>query len=300
MDTVLQWCAAVLGPFEVAADATRAHPGERTGSCRIRTQTGDCYVKMQRDRSFWEGEVHAYERWAQAFGEAAPRLLAVREEEPLAVVISALPGRVLEGRQLPLAQERAAWRAAGQALVALHDLAVGECFGPVHRDGRCAGAPIREAEEFVLAYLEEWEARGLAADCLSADERATLRAARTLVPAFAGERPRPCHRDYCPANWLINDEEAWSGVIDFEFSQWDVRATDFSRYANWEWLGRPDLIEAFFEGYGRAFTPAEEQQRLLAHTQYALSAIVWGHETGYLGFAREGRESLQHLRTLLE
>ena len=75
----------------------------------------------------------------------------------------------------------------------------------------------------------------------------------------------------------------------------DVRVADFTRYPNWDWIGRPDLTEAFFEGYGRSFTPAEEQQRLVGHVLYALVAIVWGEEVGYHGFAAEGRLALAHL-----
>ena len=84
------------------------------------------------------------------------------------------------------------------------------------------------------------------------------------MQAFAGERPVPCHRDYGPANWLVTDDGVWAGVIDFEFAYWDVRVADFSRYPDWEWIHRPNLLDAFFDGYGRRLTPKEEQQRLRA------------------------------------
>ena len=78
-----------------------------------------------------------------------------------------------------------------------------------------------------------------------------------------------------------------------------MRVADFSRYPDWEWIDRPDLLEAFFEGYGRSLTPLEEQQRLVAYTQYALGAIVWGCEHSFHGFAEEGRQALKRLTTLL-
>jgi hypothetical protein len=53
----------------------------------------------------------------------------------------------------------------------------------------------------------------------------------------------------------------------------------------------------FFEG--RVFTPQEEQQRLMAHANYALGAIVWGSENAYYGFAKEGRQALEYLGNLL-
>ncbi len=296
---VLAWCASVLGPLEVMSDASREHPGQRAAAHRLHTSSGGCYVKIHRDRSHWENEVHAYEQWAPAFGDFAPRLLAVRAAEPLALVISELPGRVLEEVQLTPSQGCAVWRSAGQALAALHNLAVGEYFGFCRRDGACAGTPVGDARQFVSGLIEEQVHIGLQGGYLSQDELALVRAALELLPAFAGERPAPCHRDYCPANWLVSPTGAWTGVIDFEFAGWDVRASDFSRYPNWDWIDRPDLAEAFFEGYGRLFTPREEQQRLLAHTLYALVAVVWGMENSYFGFAADGRQAFKHLRKLL-
>ena len=297
-DPVLDWCAAVLGQFEVVSDHSREHSGQRASACRLHTPTGYCYVKTHRDTSHWNSEVHAYERWASAFGDRVPRLLAVRDQEPLALVISELPGQSIEQAQLSASQARAVWRDAGRALAALHELAVGEYFGPCRRDGTCAGTPIYAAQEYVSQELDNWVERGIRVGCLSDNELSIVRAARGLIPAFAGERPTPCHRDYCPANWMVQDG-IWTGVIDFEFAYWDVRAADFSRYPDWDWISRPDLAQAFFDGYGHSFTPEEEQQRLVAHVQYALGAIVWGQESAYYGFAEEGRQALKRLGELL-
>ncbi len=298
-DPVLNWCAAVLGEFELVSDHTRKHPGQRASACRIRTPSGYGYIKTHRAPAHWHAEVHAYEQWACAFRDRAPRLLAVRDKEPLAIIITELPGQCMEQVQLSAPQERAVWRSAGQALVALHDFVVGETFGPCRRDGVCAGTPINDAQEYVTRELDNWTARGLGIGCLSQDDQAIVRAARELIPAFTGEHPTPCHRDYCPANWIVNDG-VWTGVIDFEFAYWDVRAADFARYPDWNWISRPDLIEAFFEGYGRVFTLEEERQRLVAHVQYALGAIVWGHENAYYGFAAEGRQALNRLGELVK
>jgi len=299
MDEVLRWCASVLGPFEVAADHSREHPGLRATTRRLRTSAGFCYVKTYQDPTYWESEVHGYEQWAPAFGEFTARLLAVRAEQPLALVISALPGRVLEEVQLSASQEKAVWRTAGRALAALHSLETGECFGPCHRDGTCVGQPIFDAREYVTQDLESWLERGNRAGYLSEDELAIIQTASDLIPAFEGEHPLPCHRDYCPANWLVSDDGAWAGVLDFEFAYWDVRVADFTRYPDWDWISHPERVEALFEGYGRSFTPAEEQQRLVGHAQYALSAIVWGMENAYYGFAQEGRLALRRLGELL-
>lgn len=292
---LLGWCESVLGPFEPEADFSREHPGQRAAVHRLRTRTGSCYLKIHRGPVHWASEVHAYEHWAPAFGAFAPRLLGVREVEPLAILISALPGAVLEGVRLPVALEQAAWRSAGQALASLHNLARGDFFGPCRREGSPLGAPITDAREYVTTCMEDWLERGLRGGFLTPDEQAVLRAARVLIPAFEGEPALPCHRDYCPANWLVLPDGSWSGVVDFEFAYWDVRASDFSRYPSWDWIARPDLGAAFSEGYGLSPSPAQQEQIHFARLLYALGALVWGMENAYYGFAEEGRQALRIL-----
>ena len=299
---ILDWCTSVVGPCEVVSGDTRFHG--RAMVCRLQTSSDHYYVKIHRQKHWWEKEVHGYEQWAPAFGGFAPELLAVHEEDPLALIVSELPGRIMEEVQLPLQQELMAWHAAGSALAAFHDSAVGESFGHCGRDGVCIGTPIRDAREYISSELQLGIDVGAHAGYFSDDELAVIRAAQELVPAFADERPVPCHRDYCPLNWLVTDDGIWAGVIDFEFAYWDVRVADFSRYPDWEWMRRPDLLEAFFDGYGRPLTPKEEQQRLVSYTQYALSMVIWGCENSLNDSAEEaghcmGRQALKHLAGLL-
>ncbi len=297
-DDILQWCASVLGPCEIVSDPSREHPGQRASIYRLRTPAGNCCVKYHRDLAHWESEVHAYEQWAPAFGAFAPRLLAVRAEEPLALIISELPGEVLEDARVSPSAEIEIWRSAGQALARLHNFKEGEFFGRCHRDGSPAETPILEAQEYIRTEFENWMERGARGGYLQVNEWAIARAAQSLIPAFAGERPVPCHRDYCPANWLVQGG-AFSGVIDFEFSGWDVRSADFTRFPSFDWIGKPELMEAFFEGYGRVFSAAEEQQRLVSRVLYALGALVWGSENQYNIYAGEGRQALLHLGSAL-
>jgi len=296
MNQALDWCASTLGPIEILSDHSKVHGGHESSTCRLRAAVGCCYLKVHRSESSWHNEVHAYERWACAFGAAAPRLLAVRDQQPLALVISELPGQILEGMPLSPIQERAVWQAAGAALVALHDLETGACFGPCLRDGTCAGEPVRDAREYVSRRFQGQIERAREGGYVTEEELATLHAACALIPAFVGEQPIPCHRDYCAANWLIGEGGAWTGVIDFEFAHWDVRVADFSRDPNWSWVHRPDLVAAFFEGYGRR---PDEQQLFVAYAEYALGAILWGHDYAFYGFEREGREALVYLASLL-
>ena len=299
MDQALHWCSSVLGPVEVMSDASKTHGGHESSTCRLRTPAGFCYLKVHQTPSHWNNEIYAYERWACAFGDFAPRLLAVRDEEPLALITSELPGQIVEDARLSPAQERAVWQAAGAALTALHQLGPGERFGLCRRDGMYAEDFGQDAREAVSGRLKSQIDRAVQGGYIDESELAVVQAAYDLVPAFAGERPTPCHRDYIAANWLVSPEGTWAGIIDFEFAFWDVRVVDFSRDPNWCWIRRPDLVSAFFEGYGRALTPAEEQQLLVAQVEYALGAILWGHDYAFYGFEQEGRAALAHLSAFL-
>jgi aminoglycoside phosphotransferase len=300
MDKALEWCASVLGSVEALTDHSKEHGGHESSTIHLLAPAGPCYLKVHRTRSHWSNEVHAYENWARAFGDLAPRLLAVRDEEPLALVVSELSGQILERVELYPAQERAVWQAAGAALVALHELGTGECFGPCLRDGTPAQPCVRDAREYVSRELERQIDTAVRGRYIDDDERAALHAACERVPAFEGEPPVPCHRDYCAANWLVDEQGTWAGVIDFEFAYWDVRVADFSRDPDWAWILRPGLVDAFFEGYGRPLMPAEEQQLLVARAAYALGAILWGRDHAFYGFEREGHAALAHLSSLLK
>ncbi len=103
-----------------------------------------------------------------------------------------------------------------------------------------------------------------------------VRAARNAVRVFDGDQPVPCHRDYNLANCLVDEQDCWVDVIDFEMSAWDMRVADFSRYPQWEWMLRLDLIDAFFDGHGRNLTAVEQEWLIVAHAQYSVSCLLWG------------------------
>jgi len=299
MQQAVDWCRSELGPIEVLSDQSKPHGGHESSTRRLRSRSGVCYLKVHQSWFHWNNEVYAYERWARAFGDLAPNLLAVRDVEPLAMVLSELPGEIVEHARLSSSQEHAVWRAAGDALVALHDLGAGERFGPRLRDGTYAEGAAQDAVAYVSARFGNEIERASEGGYIDAGELATVRAAFELIPAFEGERPTPCHRDYCAANWLVSGAGTWAGIIDFEFAHWDVRVADFSRDPEWAWIRRPDLADVFVEGYGRPLSPTEEQQLLVAHAEYALGAVLWGHDHSFYGFEQEGRESLAHLAFLM-
>ncbi len=294
---LLAWAASVVGGCEVVSGDARFHG--RTTVSKLRTTSGAAYLKIHSDRATWEPEVHGYEQWSSAFGRRTPKLLGVYDADPFAILTSDLGGKNLEDAALPDSQQPAVWRDAGRALTALHDHAVGEYFGVPARDGSPAEGAATDAVEYIGAEFEELTGKAETHGWLSTAERAVVERARAMIPAFEGERPTPCHRDYCPVNWIVDAHGDWIGVIDYEFARWDVRVAEFARYPDWDWMLRPDLTDALLDGYGRPFSSQEEDQLLVARAKYALGAIVWGHENEFFGFEQEGRDALVVLSDLL-
>lgn len=299
MKELLKWAASVAGPVAIEDDGVRGYTGRTHIACRLRTEQGICYLKTHRAPDFWEREVHAYEHWAHVFGQRAPKLLGVKDTEPRAILISALDGVSQEDSPLPYQAQKAVWRTAGEALRGMHEMSSGTFFGSCRRDGSSLGSPVHDAEEFVRSSLEHQREEGERTGLLSPQEMATLNRAMQRTSVFTGEHPVPCHRDYHPVNWLAEPDGTWTGVIDFEFSRWDVRTNDFARYPDWEWELRPHLVDALLEGYGRPLTEEEKQQILVLRVSYAVTAILMGHQSSMFGWEREGRRAMRYLAAMV-
>lgn len=297
MRSLLAWCARQIGPCTPDAADARFHG--RATVMGIRRGADRFFLKIHAELDAFEAEIHAYTHWTQAMAPHAPALIAVREHRPLALLLAALPGLPLEQAGLPMALQERVWETAGRVLCRLHEHAQGRFFGACRQDGRAAGPEVVDAVAYVSFELERDLRVAVDRGYLSDHERGILERAQRLLPAFAHERPVPCHRDYCPVNWIVSPSGEWAGVIDWEFSRWDVRVSDFARYPDWQWITQPNLVVALMRGYGRALTPQEERQLLVARAVYALGAIVWGHQASFHGFVREGQEALQHLDGLL-
>lgn len=291
------WCESVIsGPFTVTGEHSHDH-----GEAQVwRLQAGHdaVYLKSHRQTGKWHGEVHAYAcGWTACFGRHASRLRAVRHDEPRAVLLTELAGVPMERVPLSPEQETAAWEAAGRALATLHAL-TNPWFGACCRDGAPQGAAEADPARFVLANLHDSVERCLRAHALSPDEEEFARAkAGACAAVFAGEQAVPCHRDYSPRNWLVTPGDGvWRGAIDWEHARWDVRARDLSRWWDREFLDRPDLARAFFDGYGSGPPTGRLHAQIQAmRLANALGGIGWSVEHNDAAFLALNRAMLTRL-----
>lgn len=230
---LLDVCRKLVDPN---AQPITLHAGHNnTFTLRAATAAGPVIVKPHRSYDRHRQETNAYLNWTPAVRDVAPRLLAV-SDDPLAVVLTVLPGQLLADTTLSPSAEAEAHRQAGAILRGLHQAA------PATNQPNMTEW-LSERAEFWLSRARNFLAAGQQAEI-----RAHMRALRTLGPLPAV----PCHLDYTPRNLLCRtvQNKPSVGVIDFEHARLDLAARDLVRMATRVWPQRDDLRQAFLRGYG--------------------------------------------------
>lgn len=261
----------VLDEPTVVADRSWGH-GE-TSVLELRDRHGrSWYAKQHRDPQRYANELTAYVRWVPALGGRAPTLLAHHDELGV-LILSAVRGTP----GLPRSLDPQLHQQAGVLLRRLHD---GEAL-----------APWRDFAADRLRELERWASRsdGLVSSRHLDFARAQV---RDLVSVGAPARV-PCHLDYSPRNWLIDEDRLH--VIDFEWASGEVWVNDLARLYFGPWQGRPDLQEAFLDGYGRAIGDEDRAVLLACGALSAVRFIVWAHAHGDVAFEQAARANLAGL-----
>ena len=255
------------------------------GSCKVTAVLGDAVVrvrdargqefvvKQHRSRSKHDREVNAYRHWTAALGSSAARLIAA-DGTAMAMAITALPGEPCSGEYTTAAHHQ-----AGALLRRLHDAerARDLPWFPGWLDDR----------------VRHWTSQ--ADNLLSAKDHAIIDGHLSALATVGIPRGVPCHLDFQPRNWLL-DTSGNLALIDFEHARTDLPARDFVRLRFRVWASRPDLQEAFFDGYGRRLTDAEDEAVWHLGALDALTALVRGRQCGDPALITSGHATLSQLR----
>jgi Ser/Thr protein kinase RdoA (MazF antagonist) len=234
-------------------------------------------VKAHKQRRHFEREVHAYRHWVPALGGRAPTLIDV--DDTLQVIyLSALPGRPVAEISLAASAETAIHRRAGELLRRFHDAEA------VKRSNAYASAQHER--------LEAWVDRAKP-HLLESHEVAIARRLVGVLDVLPDPPLVPTHRDWQPRNWLLADNNfAGISIIDFEMADWGMWLEDVKRLYWAEWRQRPELADAFFEGYRHSMTPDDLRYFQAISALQHLSTIVWADEHGDETFLAHGRAAL--------
>ncbi|CAL9361120.1 hypothetical protein SUDANB105_00667 [Streptomyces sp. enrichment culture] len=237
---------------------------------------GSWYVKIHQNDRFHQREVGALRGWVPALGAAAPRLVAA-DDVLRAVVLTAVGGRSLHGATYPPEQQRRIFHRIGQLAASIHTSV------PPRPGG--GALPVGRLER----HLDG--ARPLLAPGDEEFVRATAESAASL-PALEAV---PTHGDFQLRNLRWDEAADTLYVLDFERSEEGPAVRDFVRLSD-AWHGRPDLLEAVMDGYGRPFTPVEEAQFTILSVLDAVSGISYGASHGDPELVERGHRTLARLR----
>lgn len=269
----------VLGSCTVLADCSWGH--RMSSVLRVRDASGTVwFIKRHGDRERYRAELTAYREWVPALRDAAPRLRAF-DDSLRAMILSAAPGEAASwpasntsGSVADRCAEREVQREAGKTLRRLHE-----------------AQPALPWPDFASVKIQQFDCLKRAAATLlrpgEIDRAGEEIAALGAIPPPARV---PCHHDYTPRNWLVMDGSLY--VIDFEWSGLDARVADLARLHLGIWGTRPDLREAFLDGYGRELSLVDRRILHGCATLTGVWLLVKAHETRQPSFEETCRVSL--------
>jgi thiamine kinase-like enzyme len=173
---------------------------------------------------------------------------------------------------------------------------------------RQAGALTRTLHEVVRAGTEDDHAAKLAAqsdawlleqpDAFGPEDVSFITAMYAELDRLPPPRIGSIHNDNQPRNWIVADDGTLA-MIDFGRAEIDLYVRDFERMVFAEWRDRPDLAEAFFDGYGRSLS-ADEQALIMCRGAYqAHGTVVWSRRHNDPDYERHGRDILEQVRRRL-
>lgn len=269
------WVHDVLGGHSVVERLPSNNRKQDKGQ-RVRAVTDACgrrwILKEVAVAQEWEAETHAFEHWVPALADRGPALHAAHPDLR-ALVMSEVRGRH------PRASHEAFTRQAGELLRRFH--------GASPSRARLAGRTERAAARIERLLTQSQPV-------LSPDQLAFAREQAERLAQLPLDREVPCHGDYRPHNWLVDDSRTLR-VIDFGKSRWEVAAWDVAKLFLRPWWNRPHLADAFLEGYGRGLMPAEIDYVQCRMAVDAVSHTAFGAARGSVRHVRFGRERLAEL-----
>lgn len=220
-------------------------------------------------------EREVYRRWVDGL-ERAPRLIGL-DPTGHALLLTAVPGEMVEGAAHPRDTETALFRQAGAFARALHRQ-------PVHRPD-----PV----PLVTAYaqrMQTWLERGRA----HVDGGVIQALDSRFDPATVSDHERvPAHRDYTPRNWLWAPKTGRLSVVDFGQARPDLWLADLVKLRYGVWSGRPELEAAFLQGYGRELDDGDRAVLQTLGLLHGISTLVWALRHGDHAYVNLGVQILR-------
>ena len=278
LNDLLSWAESTLGSTVTTADRSWRHDNSLVLEL-VDGQGERWFLKHPRDPERFGREVRAYQTALETFGDRVPTLVG-SSASYRCLLLGALPGELATG---DLAQDPGVHRQAGALLARLHR-------SDWPKPSKEIGERLASQRLKVLERAKE---------LLGPKDFRFVRLSTAVLKAPGTHLTVPCHRDYWPRNWIIGPDGLLR-VIDFGHAEADLAVQDFKLLARNDWVGHPELREAFFEGYGRALSPYEEAQLSALVTLSAVNKVLKTSEQGNKQMIRRAQRSFDRLRARAE
>ncbi|WP_320536749.1 aminoglycoside phosphotransferase family protein [Pseudarthrobacter sp. IC2-21] len=261
--------AAWLGSFSVVRDYS--WPLQDTTVLHVRTVSGEeLIVKASTTSHHIRREIAAHGATPAAAGGThltgrVPDLRHASAEAGIPVT-GFLPGTLVEGT--PAEDDPETYRQAGSLLARIH-------------------RPAGESRHYAKALTAKtWSwldcARGLVPEGQLTSLAQELGALRPGAVQLVST-----HGDYQPRNWLYDHGQI--KVIDFGRADARPWVHDLVRLSHQQFVGRPGLEAAFYDGLGKTMGPEDADLWRLENLNQAVGTVVWANQVGDGAFEQSGR-----------
>ncbi|MGW4231692.1 phosphotransferase [Streptomyces sp. NPDC004980] len=277
-----RWVTKTVGPVSEVRNASRERAGSRVWEVNTHTDVR-YFVKVAPEPAFYTRETFAYRHAVPVLGGGRAAALVDSSPRRLAMVLTAVGGAPLDRRSLSHGVRREAHRQAGTLLRRFHDAMTTTVES--RAQARASGSEAAVGAERELRQ---------AGDHVTADEARLLRRLTSRLPDLADELPVGLrHGDFRERNLL------WDGrrlsLIGFEHSAPSPLAADFVGLGGGLWPEHHALRGAFFGGYGRRLSEAEEHALVCFAAADAVGCLARGARNGDRPVTERGRRTVDRL-----
>ncbi len=280
---------ATLGAGSIIDDRSRPF-GKKSLTWRVTAKDGRrFFAKRHEVRQQFDAELLALTEWAPLIESndrwASPEVISVSSDQG-AMIMTALDGEPLEDQRVDRDVELSMYRTAGWLAARIHELDVGTQGIAAVRDlgDDAADRALEGAEELFDADTVHW-----------------IRSVALVPGEFDGLVFVPTHSDFSPRNWLVGTgtQQPVLGLIDWERAQESYWLEDLQRMVYDHWRTEPWRRHAFFEGYGRKLTAAEEHQLRLICLLDAVYGLKWATSHDDFAYVEFLRSVIDYVRVEL-
>jgi len=267
-----------IGSFEMITN--RRKDDTRTGVMEVSSNSGRLFIKIYSRESHWHRELYAYTHWTKAIEPFAPKLISsFQTDNQFGIIITPIGGRSVHELQIQDNDKlKQIYQRAGQLFKKMQKGKQGNFFGFIKSDGTplddpASTNPVTYVSGFIeMFYKSLYDKKQVDTSFKPLVEKAIL-----CCDIFADEVPVLTNWDLSPRNWMVDNNGNFAGFIDFENTSWGISLDSFGVITHRYAYDKPDLVSAFFKGYGLTFDEGVVQKMRVLDVKMALGEMFSGH-----------------------